>query len=249
MIEAKFNEYGLAISGTGGSSCDKQQPSVKKTALRDLQNENRNIISKPLGNSPLPKVIGPVGDAEKVGSKRPNSDCLSLCNNNTSGKIVYIRRKAEPEPGKIVSCDNFDNSIPPQSRELSIEKEESHRQPSQIKEPKISYFSAFSPIPVASLTTVSSGAPLVPHSLMTSNRSTVAEPNYPMVSSTGIHTLVSPQNTYNQNNRHWEERFQRLQLFLKSCDQSNQEEYIQSKSTLHLPLKYAPITWFQLLLH
>lgn len=254
MIDAKFNEYGLANSGTGIPTRDKHQPvSIKKTALRDLQNETRNIISNLQCDSAPMKEKGLSADAARVcGSKRIepegplSSTCNPSCNNGSGGHLVYVRRKTDSEPGRT-NVWNTENSRPTQSMKVApTEVQGSSGQENKMQEPKVSCFPAFAPISVASHsafssgefslphsvakpdTPLSSGAPSVPHSLGPASGSTVAEPKHPMVT-TGIPFRVSPQNKRAQQRQ---ERFDQLQAFLKSCDHSNQEEYVRMLRSL-----------------
>ncbi|XP_077220740.1 uncharacterized protein LOC143854586 [Tasmannia lanceolata] len=213
MIDAKFNEYVLANTATIIPTCDKQQPvSGKKKALRDLQNEPRNIVTQLLGNSPLSKDGRPIVDASKVtGNKRPKLDCPTSPTNGTNEHLVYVRRKAELESGKLNACD-IENAYPPQSRKSGYRKQEPLKQDNQMEEPNNSCFLTLAPMPV----------------LKPAYGLTVAEQNNPLFS-TGTSTLVNPQKTCGQ---YWEERLLRLKMFLKNCEQSNHEEYIQSLRSL-----------------
>ncbi|XP_058098534.1 uncharacterized protein LOC131243308 [Magnolia sinica] len=240
MIDTnKLSEHGLANGGTAFPTFDKQQSiSAKKTVLRDLQNENRNITAKQPGNSPLPKEREPLMDAVKVcGSKRPQSDCLASstfdqppCNNGANGQLVYIRRKAEQELGKM-NASNMENIGSPQSGKFGTDRQELHGQINQMQEPKVSCSPVFTPMPGTSLTTFSSGGLSVPHCFRKPiNGVTVAEPSYSSATATtGIPLLFNRQRTSNQLR---EQRFLQLQLFLKNCDQSSQEEYIKMLRSL-----------------
>ncbi|KAM3695822.1 hypothetical protein ACJW31_07G163400 [Castanea mollissima] len=75
-IESKFSEYGMANSENDLPTRDKQLPvSVKKTVLRDLQNDNRIMVPNSIGNSPLLKDKSPVSDATKAsGAKRASPE-------------------------------------------------------------------------------------------------------------------------------------------------------------------------------
>lgn len=239
MIDAKFKECGLNSSRTiGMPACDKQQlPFSKKTALRDVQNETQNRICKPLETSIL-KDAKPVVETVKVcGDKRPRPESPTslTCThslfsniNGTNGHHVYVRRKTEVEPGKLVARDMGSNDTQ-QSREVNNDKRKPHGQQNQLWEPKYSCFPAFAPMPVASLTTLSSGGPSVPYSLgNSSNGLAVSEPNYLMPVTTGIPSIVP----HRLSNLNWTERFVRLQMFLQQCDQSSQEDYIKMLRSL-----------------
>ncbi|XP_058090632.1 uncharacterized protein LOC131237034 [Magnolia sinica] len=239
MIDAKVNEYGLSNNGTGLPTCDKPQPVLaKKTALRDLQNETRNIIARPSGNSSLPKEKVTFTNATKVcGSKRSTPDpplspaCNQpSCNNGPNGHLVYVRRRTESEPGSTNTC-NAENAESPQPIKSSNGKQELHGPQNRREEPKVACFPAFAPMPATSLATFSSGGPSVPNSTgKLRNGLAVSEPNYNTIA-TGTPYLVSPL-SQRTGNRHWEERFSRLQTFLKTCDQSSQEEYVKQLRSL-----------------
>ncbi|XP_019051509.1 PREDICTED: uncharacterized protein LOC104587121 isoform X2 [Nelumbo nucifera] len=234
-IDSKANENGLGNVGPGFHTCDKQHPvPAKKTALRDLQNSYRTVVPKTQGNSPFLKEKGPILDAIKVsGNKRPspeippNPPChQSLSSNGENGHLVYVRRKSELELGK--SNVGSDASHPP-PRKFSHDEQESPRQNTQMKESKISCFLSYAPIPMASLTTFSSGGPTVPLSLgKTGNGLLLRESENPIVTS-GDSLMV---NQRAPSESHWKERFLRLQTFLRNCDHSSQEEYIQMLRSL-----------------
>ncbi|XP_077246839.1 uncharacterized protein LOC143886665 [Tasmannia lanceolata] len=231
MIDAKLKEYGLANTGTGVPTCDKQLISGKKIALRDLQNEPRNMAPKLPGSSPLSKGGKPIVDNPKViGIKRSRSDCptgptsqQSMCNNGTNGRLVYVRRKVELESDKLNSS-NIENANSPQSRKSSDGKQEPHMRHNQMPEPT----KTFAPMPAASIMNPC-GEPSVPNSqVKPANGLTVSEQNYRMLS-TGTPIPVNPMRTCSQ---YWEERLLRLKMFLKNCAQSSYEEYIQKLHSL-----------------
>ncbi|OVA19566.1 hypothetical protein BVC80_9051g68 [Macleaya cordata] len=239
MIDSKCNEYGLDNTGTGFPNCDKQQQPIaaKKTALRDLQNDNRIVVSKSLTSPPFLKDRGPISDVNKVsGTKRPTTDgpTSPIChqspsNNGANGHFVYIRRKSEQELVKNNTCDNADKNVNgPQLRQIIHGEQETTRQQTQVQGPKISCFPALAPMPMNSLLTFSSGGPSVPHSLgKPVNVVSTAGMNHP--TSTSEILPVNPQGMSDQN---WKERFPHLQTFLRNCDHSSQEEYIQMLKSL-----------------
>lgn len=258
MIDAKFNEYGLANSGTSLPTCDRQPPiSIKKTPLRDLQNETRNISSKPHNNSPLSKGKGlPVDDVKVCGSKRPIPDCppsptcnSSPCNNGSNSHLVYVRRKAESEPGKT-NASNIENENPPQAIKVTtVNEHEPPKLECKMQDFKFSQLPTFTNIPAASLPPFLSGEPSAPHSLgkpgngfpsggswmphtfgKTVNGLTVSEPNYSTVT-TGMPFLVTPK-SQKMHIQQRQERFDQLQARLKSSDNSNQDEYIRTLRSL-----------------
>jgi hypothetical protein len=216
-IDSKFSEYGLSNTDTNLSTHDKQFPHVlKKTALRDVQNENR--IPKSVGNSPLSKDRGQTMNSFKVsGAKRPSSEGLmnppvlryeSSSSGAPNSHLVYVRRKSEAETGKL---GHHEETVQPK--------------PSQIKEPTVSSLQALAPMPVASPIS-SSGKPSVPLPLgQSSIRFAPAESSCHPVGST-----APSSNPMAEKNMHWEERYCQLQILLKKLDESDQEEYAQSKS-------------------
>lgn len=233
MINPKPNEYGLANTQTSLPNCDKQQPAlIKKTALRDLQNDNRSAVPKPLGISHFLKEIGRITDTIKVsGNKRQTPECPSSpghqspSNNNANGHLLYTRRKSNSELGKNSTCEITESVVDcPPMRQLSHGELGTPHQQMSMKEHKNSCFAAYAPIPMASLMTFSSGGPTVSLSMGKNNNGlSLAESNYPTISS-GVPFLGSPETS----NQHWKERFLRLQAYLRTCDHSSQEEYIQS---------------------
>ncbi|XP_058001871.1 uncharacterized protein LOC110640928 isoform X2 [Hevea brasiliensis] len=233
--DSKFNEYGLSNTETSLSSCDKQFPvAVKKTALRDVQNENR--IPNSIGNSPIPMDRGQTMDAVKVsGIKRPSPKSpvssphhQSPSSNAANAHLVYVRRKSEAETGKSSICDGRSiNADCTNSRQLDLAEEIVQPKP-HVKEPKVSGFPAFAPMPVASLTN-SSGKSSVPLPVGSPNmRFTPAEPNHNHIAS-----AVSLSKNFNgMKNLQWEDRYHQLQILLKKLDESDQEDYVQMLRSL-----------------
>ncbi|KAL7237269.1 hypothetical protein ACSBR2_003540 [Camellia fascicularis] len=238
-IDSKFSGYGIPNTETGLANQDKQLPlpvTAKKTALRDLQNENRIAVPKSLGSSLFPKESGPTIKAVKAsGTKRPAPECLvsapqhqSPTSNAANGHLVYVRRRPEVELAKSSIFDNTNsNAYCPQARKLG-DHNETPQPKSQMKEPKICV-PEVAPIPRTSLMCYSSGKPSVPPSLgKSSNIVQPTDANYlPIPSSTP--PLDYPKK---MNNQHWEERYCQLQDLLKILDQSNQEDYVQMLRSL-----------------
>ncbi|XP_020237685.1 uncharacterized protein LOC109816929 isoform X1 [Cajanus cajan] len=223
---------------------DKQLTvAVKKTALRDLQNDNKMIVPTSVGSSSFLKDKDPGTDSNRVsGTKRPLSDYpvnhhlqQSPSNNAANGHLVYVRRKSEAELGKGTAFENPSiNAFCPHSRQLCCEEETAQPKPQpketpKIKEPKVSCFPAFAPFPMSSSIN-SSGKPSVPISLGKSAiKLAPVESNYVTASSGPSTTSIgNPKGLKN----YWEERYQQLQMFLRKLDQSDQEEYIQMLRSL-----------------
>ncbi|XVE67306.1 hypothetical protein DITRI_Ditri08aG0150100 [Diplodiscus trichospermus] len=223
-IDSKVSEYGQQNPENNSPTCDKQPPfGAKKTPLRDLQNKNI-IVPNSTGSSPFAKDRGPLIDSIKVsGTKRPSPECPV-----NPSHFVYVRRKSEAELGKCIAFDSTNTSNCQQLRQVG-QLEEINQQKSQIKEPKVSCFPAFSALPMAPLT--SSSAKLsVPLPLgKSATRIAASESNQlPVVSAAPL--LDSPKGI---KNFHWEERYYHLQMLLKKLDQSDLEDYNQMLRSLN----------------
>ncbi|XVF68073.1 hypothetical protein PTKIN_Ptkin10aG0173800 [Pterospermum kingtungense] len=232
-IDTKFIKYELQNPENNSPTCDKQRPvGAKKTPLRDLQDGNI-IMPNSTGSSPFSKDRGQVIDPVKVsGTKRPSPECPvspSHCQSPSAanGHFVYVRRKSEAELGKSCAFDSTSISNCQQLRQV-CQMEEINQQKSQTKEPKVSCFPAFAPIPMASLTS-SSARPSVPLPLgKSAMRLAPSESNQlPVASSASL--LDTPNGI---RNLHWEERYYHLQLLLKKLDQSSREDYNQTLRSL-----------------
>lgn len=243
-IASKFCEYSLGNCKMDLPNRDKQLTvAVKKTALRDLQNDNKIMVPTSVGSSSFLKDKDPGTDSNRVsGTKRPLSDYplnhqlqQSPSNNAANGHLVYVRRKSEAELSKGIAYENPSiNAYCSHSRQLCCEEETAQpksqiKEPPQLKEPKASCFPAFAPFPMASSMN-SSGKPSVPISLGKSAKKLApVESNY-VTASSGPTTIGNPKGL---KNLHWDERYQQLQMFLRKLDQSDREEYIQSMSRNH----------------
>ncbi|MCL7025880.1 hypothetical protein MKW94_011316 [Papaver nudicaule] len=228
MIDPKCN--GLDNAGTSFPIGDKQQPiAAKKIALRDLQNDNRIVVHKSSTVPPSIKDPAPTSDVTKVSgakrptSERPTSPACHLSPNNANGTFVYIRRKSDQEVAKGNNCENDTNKTinsPQLSQNIQGEKETT-RQHIQVQGQKNSCVPAAPPMP----TTASSGGPSIPHPHgMPVNMSATVGPT--------CTTDVLPSNTQRISDQNWKERFPHLQMFLRNCDHSSQEEYIQMLKSL-----------------
>lgn len=232
-VDSKLSEHDPGNSKMDLPNCDKQMTmAVKKTALRDLQNDNKLPVPSTIGSSSFLKDKGRCTDTNRVsGTKRPSSESpvnhhlqQSPGNNASNGHLVYVRRKSEAELGKSTACENPSVSVYcPLSSSSHLCEEETAQQKPQIKEPKVTCFPAFAPFPMA--TSVSStGKPSVPFSIgKSAMRLSPVESN--LLTASANPTIC---NTTVSKNAHWEERYNRLQMFLRKLDQSDQEEYIQS---------------------
>ncbi|TXG65039.1 hypothetical protein EZV62_012033 [Acer yangbiense] len=234
-VETKFNEYGLGSPESKLPSHDKQLPvAVKKTALRELQNENRMMVPNSTGNSPYSKDRGPIVDDIKVsGAKRPPQEChlspsrdQSPNGNAANGHLVYVRRRFETEVSKNSTSDNANINADCMLPRPVSHPENSHQKP-PIKEPKLASFPALAPLPVTSFLSPS-GRPSVPLLGKSGLKLATAESNNRPVAS----TLVSVENSRGMKNLPWEERYHRLQMLLKKLDQSDQVDYVQMLHSL-----------------
>ncbi|KAE8698772.1 Ubiquitin family protein isoform 1 [Hibiscus syriacus] len=232
MIDSKFSEFGLVNPVNNSPACDKQCPvGAKKTPLRDLQNENR-VVPDSTGSSPFSKDRGICIDPIKVsGTKRASpecplspSQCQSPSNTAANGPLVYVRRKCETELAKSSAFDCTGTSNFQQMRQVT-QPEEIYLLKSKIKESKVSCSPAFAPLPMASLTS-SSAKPSVPLPLgKSATKLTPLDSNQlPVVATTPL--FDCPKGI---SELHWEERYYHLQMLLKKLDQSNLEDYTQTK--------------------
>lgn len=234
-IDSRFCEYNLGNSKMDLPNGDKQLVVLKKTSLKDLQNDNKNMVPTSVGNSSFLKDKDPGTDSNRAtGTKRPSSDYpvihhlqQSPGNNAANGHLVYVRRKSEGEMSKSTAFENTSiNGCCPHSRQLYCEEETAQPKP-QIKEPKVSCLPAFAPFPMASSISTS-GKPSIPISLGRSGMMlTPVESNY--VAASSGHTIGNPKVF---KNVHWEEQYQHLQMLLRKLDQSDQAEYIQMLQSL-----------------
>ncbi|XP_065877540.1 uncharacterized protein [Euphorbia lathyris] len=230
MVESKFSEYGLNSTETNLSTSDKQFPvAVKKTALRDVQNENR--IPNKIENPPKDRVS--TDTVKAAGMKRPlpkdptSPPCHHSPNSSAANaQLVYVRRKFETETSKSSICDVPSNNAVFLNSGQHERVEETSQSKTQIKEPKVTCFSAFAPMPIASFTTTS-GKPSVPFPVNSNTRFAPTEPNNNHVAST-----PSTNNLKAMKNLHWEERYHQLHILLKKIDETDQEDYLQMLRSL-----------------
>ncbi|KAK4278030.1 hypothetical protein QN277_015930 [Acacia crassicarpa] len=229
------SEPGPGSSKTGLPGDKLLTATVKKTALRELPNDNKVTVSAPIGSSSILKDKGRCTDSSRVsGTKRPSSESpmnhnhpQSPSNNAGNGHLVYVRRKAEADLGKNTACGSPSiSAYSPISSSRQPVEDETAQPKSQIKEPKVSCFPAFAPFPMTSSVS-SSGKPSVPFSIGKSVMRLA-----PVDSSFGTTAGPTVGNTTGPKNAHWEDRYFRLQMFLRKLDQSDQEEYFQMLQSL-----------------
>ncbi|XP_057776178.1 uncharacterized protein LOC130994975 [Salvia miltiorrhiza] len=232
MINTERNANGMAGGGTPTPAHDKKLPgSVKKTALRDLQNENVGTIHKQQENI-LPGGGKSCGDTVKVcGNKRLTPERPSSSQglpystyNGTNENVMNARRRFELELGmgrlhnnvekKITSCSESKNAVSQLRQDVTqkpMKNGNLHPTPNNL----------------TAIMAFSSSGPSVPNSLGKHGNSTpVAK-----ISQESTHTIDFK--TTNDLLRTETERFIRLQKFLKQCDESNQRDYTQT--LMHLP--------------
>ncbi|RRT36498.1 hypothetical protein BHE74_00043513 [Ensete ventricosum] len=204
---------------------EEQILSAKKVALRELPNESKNKTNKPLLNS-LPKdcLKGLTHESGKVvGSKRQQPDGPPSPSSNLPqvkvsplANLVYTRRKLETEQGKMGACVYIDHAESPELRKLSSNcTKRLNMQKELILEPKAT----------------SSMGLAFPHSHGKSiSRLAGPEPQDSTIAAAECPFPADPP--HKVHNEGWKDRFLRLQMFLKTCDQSHQEDYIQMLRSL-----------------
>ncbi|XP_042009799.1 uncharacterized protein LOC121758468 [Salvia splendens] len=235
MINTERNTNVMAGGGTPtpAPAQDKQFPgSVKKTALRDLQNENVGSIHK------QPENIHPgggksCGDTVKVcGNKRltperPSSSqglpYSASAYNGTNENVMNARRRFELELGvgrphnnvekKITSCSEPKNAVG-QSRQDVTQK--------TVKNGNLHQSPVATPNKLTAIMAFSSSGQSVPNSLgKHSNSTPVAKVSHELPRTVDYKTT-------NDLLRMETERFIHLQNSLKQYDEANQIDYTQT---------------------
>ncbi|CAL9116657.1 uncharacterized protein LOC135633319 isoform X2 [Musa acuminata AAA Group] len=218
---------------------DEQILLAKKVALRELPNESKNITNKPLLTS-LPKDCGKGLTHESgkvVGTKRQQPDGPPSPSSNLPqvkvsplANLVYTRRKLETEQGKMGACVYIDHAESPELRKLSSNcTKRLNMQKELIQEPKVVSSLLYVSDAITSPATSSMGLSF-PHSHGKSiSRLAGPEPQDSAIA-TECPFLADPPHKVHKEG--WKDRFLRLQMFLKTCDQSYQEDYIQMLRSL-----------------
>ncbi|KAF4382790.1 hypothetical protein G4B88_021573 [Cannabis sativa] len=231
-VDSKVREYGMGTSETEFPTGDKQLPvAVKKTVLRDLQNDSRVRVPNSIEKSPLLKDTSPLTSTIKLsGTKRDSLECpespsqhRSSNSNFTNGHLVYVRRKSEAELGKSSTCDSTNtntNTNRLQSRPFGQQKEIIQPLP-QTKNPEVSCLPGHSPIAMTS-SMISSRKPSVPLPQKSGMQLASKESTDPLVSDTPLSSNLKAL-----RNLHWEDRYCRLHSLLNKLDQSQQVDYIK----------------------
>ncbi|CAN6303276.1 unnamed protein product [Urochloa humidicola] len=161
------------------------------------------------GTSPLPKDKGPTTEPGKpVGIKRLQTDTPS----SPVYHNVYVRRKVESEHSKVNPSQELKGNGRDKAKEQETHQDIQH----EANRPQVAS-------PVAEpVEIVSSKSPEKP------NAETVPEKTEPPVASgTGIQEDVKQLSI-----QYWNERFNRLQTYLESCDHSTQEGYLRKLRSL-----------------
>ncbi|KAL1561496.1 hypothetical protein AAHA92_04190 [Salvia divinorum] len=228
MINSECNANVMAGGGIPTPAPDKQLPgSVKKTALRDLQNENVGSVHKQHENL-LPGGGKSCGDRVKVcGNKRLTPERPSAYN-GTNENVMNARRRFELELG----IGRLHNSVEKKITSYSEAKNPAGQLRQDVtqkpmKNGNLHQGPVATPNNLKAIMAFSSSGPSVPNSLGKHRNSTqVAK-----VSEELPHTV--DLKTTNDLLRIETERFIHLQKFLKQCDEAKQRDYTQM--LMHLP--------------
>ncbi|KAL6578265.1 hypothetical protein OROMI_010593 [Orobanche minor] len=225
MINTENNNNGVANGTTAPPAHDKQPPNTpKKTALRDVQNENVGSIPKQQESS-FPGGGKSNGDTVKVcGSKRLTPERPSISHglpsldyNGTNENVMNARRRFELELGRGRLHNNIEKFS--QFSELKNAggqlRQEVSQKSTQKKDSNVHH------TPKSSNRTATLGP--------TSNNQTATLGKQGNITaaakvSSEIPRTVDSKVTGDQLRT---ERFIRLQKFLKQCDETNQREYAQ----------------------
>lgn len=225
MINSERNVSGVGINGTCTSAHDKQLPStLKKIALRDVQNENAGSMPKQQDNL-LSSIGKPNRDAVKVsGNKRltperpSNSQGLpSLTYNGMNENVMNARRRFELELGRGRLQKNVEIcSDSSQLRNNVQPSQEVPQKPAQTKDNSPKHMPVATSNNMTPITAFSASVPSVPNKQNNSTQAAKVSPE--------LRRAVDIKSTNDQLRT---ERFIHLQKFLKQCDETNQREYMQ----------------------
>ncbi|CAA3017986.1 Hypothetical predicted protein [Olea europaea subsp. europaea] len=210
---------------------DKKMPAaLKKTALRDLQNENVRSINKQQECSPF-GGRRPSGNAIKVcGTKRltperpSSSSHLYMACNGVNENVMNARRRFEFElgRGRLQNMEKYSDRL--QLRNMSQLLQEIPQKKTHMKENHIQLVPVAFQNHMAPMMTYSSGGPSVPSSLGKQSNVTQAPiSDYDKVSSDHPHKI----DLKSTNDQLRTDRFIQLHKILEQCDKTNQREYIQ----------------------
>ena len=212
QTDTKFSEYVLANTETGISKNDK------KTALRDLQNENRNMVPKSDGTALLKENRTSVEAVKVSGIKRPHPESTmrttpqqQTTTASSSMPLVYVRRKTESDQHKNLNC-NKANDEPRKLHEHDGKTNQQH----PVKESTVCIDKALTEPKTSE--GVSSTTPLA---TLDTGKSNITSP-------VADSSRLQLDNAKGLSLQHWGERFERLQNILKTLDLSKQDDYCQS---------------------
>lgn len=236
MINTERNGNGMAGGGTATPAHDKQLPgSLKKTALRDVQNENVGSIHKQQ-ESLLPGGKS-CGDTIKVcGNKRltPERPLSSqglpyLAYNGTNENVMNARRRFELELGRGRLQNNIEK-ISDYSESKNVGQLLQDLTQKQMRDSNLHHGSVATSNNLTAIMAFSSSGPSIPSSFGKHSHSTSVAKISPELP----HTVDSKSTS--DLLRTETERFIGLQKFLKQCDEANQREYTQSESLSSMSL-------------
>lgn len=231
MINTEHNGNGVVSGGMATPAHDKQHPgTLKKTALRDVQNENVGSIHKqqesllPGGGRSSVDTIKVCG-TKRLTPERPSSSqaLSSLVYNDMNENIMNVRRRFDLELGRGRLQNNVEKiSDFSESKNIGQSRQEIPPKMTQTRDSNPHHVPVATPSYPKATKPSPSGGPSIPSSYgkqSNSNAVAKASPEPPRT--------VDSRSTNDQLRT---ERFIRLQKFLKQCDEANQREYTQSES-------------------
>lgn len=183
---------------------DKQNPfPLKKVALRELPNESKNIITTPPRNNLPLKSKGVSPESTKIiGTKRQTPD-------NPTSPSTYQQSNTSANRHLVYVRRKLENEQGKISTCTNVESVDSPESKIIRKDGKAE------------------------QNLQNDQRDEPKVASFPVLwplqnsmFTTGAPVQADPPRPSNQD---WKERFIHLQIFLKNCDQSSQEDYIRSK--------------------
>ncbi|XP_073158120.1 uncharacterized protein [Henckelia pumila] len=225
MINTERNVSGVGINGTYSPAHDKQLPStLKKTALRDVQNENAGSMPKQQDN--LLTGVGKqnreavkVSGNKRLTPERPSSSqgLPSLTYNGMNENVMNARRRFELELGRGKLQKNVEiYSDSSQLRNTVQPSQEVPQKPAQTKDNSMKHMPVATSNNMSPIAVFSSSVPSVPNKQNNSTQAAKVSPEVPR-------TVEKSTNDQLRT-----ERFIHLQKFLKQCDETNQREYMQT---------------------
>ncbi|KAL2529719.1 uncharacterized protein Fot_22320 [Forsythia ovata] len=231
MINTESNGNGVSVGGTGSAPNDKQLPAaLKKTALRDVQNENMRSINKQHESSPFGGGR-PSGNAIKVcGTKRltperpSSSSHLYMACNGANENVMNARRRFEFElgRGRLQNMEKYSDI--PQLRNASQLPLEIPQKQAHMRENHIHLVPVVAPNHITPVMAFSSCAPSVPSSLGKQSNITKAPVSDFLKVSPELPRKIDLKSSNEQLRT---DRFIQLQKLLEQCDETSQRDYIQ----------------------